>query len=242
MNTATLRQILLITDGCSNQGENPENVARQAYLNGMTVNVIGILEDRESENPRGLEEVERIAKSGGGVSRIVYESMLSQTVQMVTQQAMTQTIQGFVQKELEGILGAGKDLQDIEPEKRGEIIEVVEDLGEKSQLEVIVLVDTSASMRGKLTAVKDALLDLSLSLNARSGQNQFAIHRFPGRTSEVELILDWSNHLRQIERIFPQLTSGGITPTGPALQAALNHFIKAKEAGRQTNECNRKEA
>ena len=42
-------------------------------------------------------------------------------------------------------------------------------LGETVELEVLILVDTSASMKQKLPTVKEALLDLSLSLNARSG-------------------------------------------------------------------------
>lgn len=228
MKEATLRQILLITDGCSNQGENPESIAKMAFEQGITVNVIGILDDLESEDPRGLQEVEDIARSGGGVSRIVYADMLSQTVQMVTQQAMTQTIQGFVNEELSQILGEGKDLNDVEPEKRGEIVEVVENLGETSTLEVIVLADTSASMKGKLQDVKDALMDLSLSMNARTGNNHFSIYRFPSRKNEVELVLDWTSHLDDIEKVFPSLTSGGITPTGPALRACLQHFMKSK--------------
>ena len=43
--------------------------------------------------------------SGGGISQIVYAKQLSQTVQMVTRQAMTQTIQGVINQDLQHILG-----------------------------------------------------------------------------------------------------------------------------------------
>src|SRR5690625_7927036 len=98
---------------------------------------------------------------------------------------MTQTLQGFVNMELKEILGSEQTIEDLEPEKRGEIMEVVEDMGETCDLEVVVLIDTSASMRDKLPTVKEALIDLSLSLNARIGRNRFCIYQFPeiGRAS-----------------------------------------------------------
>ena len=44
MKTGTLKQILLITDGCSNQGEDPIAMAALAKEHGITVNVIGVME------------------------------------------------------------------------------------------------------------------------------------------------------------------------------------------------------
>lgn len=226
MEKGTLRQILLITDGCSNRGEDPVAVAALAYEQGITVNVIGIMEQNESEETSGLREVEDISESGGGISQLVYPAALSQTVQMVTKQAMTQTIQGFVNKELASILGADESLESVEPEKRGEIMEVVEDMGETCQLEVLVLVDTSASMYHKLATVKEALIDLSISLNARVGNNLFSMYQFPGKRSDIEPIMKWSPNLDKMYETFPKLASGGITPTGPALQEAMYQFGK----------------
>ena len=226
MKKGTLKQILLITDGCSNKGEDPAATAALAYEQGVTVNVIGILEDDQPEDSGGLQEVEEIALSGGGVSQIVYKESLSQTVQMVTKQAMTQTLQGFVNKELKQILGTGETLSDLDPKKRGEIMEVVEDMGETCNLEVLVLVDTSASMHDKLITVKEALIDLSISLNARIGMNQFSIYSFPGRRKDIEKLFDWSPKLDSVSTVFPKLTSGGTTPTGPAIREALYQFSK----------------
>src|SRR5690625_5188875 len=135
MKKGTLRQILLLTDGCSNQGEDPAATAALAFEQGIAVNVIGILDHDESEESHGLTEVEEIGLSGCGVSQLVYSEALSQTVQMVTKQAMNDTLQGFVNQELKQILGKDQSLEDIDPEKRGEIVEVVEELGETTDLE-----------------------------------------------------------------------------------------------------------
>jgi len=227
----TLRQILLITDGCSNSGENPVESASFAYKNGITVNVIGILEDHLDETDSGLEEVEDISAAGGGISQLVFKEDLSQTVQAVTRQAMTQTLQGFVNKELTNIFGEERSLEEIEPDKRGEVMDVVEDLGESADLEVLILVDTSASMRDKLITVKEALIDLSINLHARSGGNQFALFRFPSKRHTIESIQDWAGQLSSISVIFPRLTSGGLTPTGPAIREAIYQFSKMQLKG-----------
>lgn len=223
MKTGTLKQVLLITDGCSNQGEDPIAMAALAKEQGITVNVIGVME-QDVIDDQGLKEIEGIAMAGGGVSQVVYSQQLSQTVQMVTRKAMTQTLQGVVNKELQQILGGANTMEDLPPEKRGEVMEVVDELGETVELEVLILVDTSASMKQKLPTVKESLLDLSLSLNARSGDNRFSVFVFPGKRKEVEKLLDWTPRLDSISSIFSKLTVGGITPTGPAIREAMNYF------------------
>ena len=223
MYTGKIRQILLITDGCSNQGEDPVAMAALAHEQGITVNVIGVME-QDVIDEKGMTEIEAIAMSGGGVSQIVYAQQLSQTVQMVTRKAMNQTIQGVVNRELQQILGRSKTMEDLPPEKRGEVMEVVDELGETVHLEVLILVDTSASMKQKLPTVKEALLDLSLSLNARTGENLFSLFAFPGKKNDVEKLLDWTPKLQSLTSTFSQLTIGGITPTGPAIQAAISTF------------------
>ncbi|MCM3570791.1 VWA domain-containing protein [Neobacillus mesonae] len=223
MYTGKIRQILLITDGCSNQGEDPIAIAALAKEQGITVNVIGVME-HDVIDEKGMTEIEGIALSGGGVSQIVYAKQLSQTVQMVTRKAMNQTIQGVVNRELQQILGRSQTMEDLPPEKRGEVMEVVDELGETVDLEVLILVDTSASMKHKLETVKEALLDLSLSLTARTGNNHFSVFVFPGKKNNVEKLLDWTPKLQSLTSIFSQLSTGGITPTGPALKAALSSF------------------
>ena len=105
-------------------------------------------------------------------------------------------------------------------------MEVVEDMGETCTLEVLLLIDTSASMYHKLATVKEALIDLSISLNARVGENEFSMYQFPGKRSDIESIMKWSPNLDGMYDTFPKLASGGITPTGPALQEAIYQFGK----------------
>ncbi|HZG60933.1 MAG TPA: VWA domain-containing protein [Anoxybacillus sp.] len=227
MRKGTLKQILLITDGCSNHGEDPVAMAALAKEQGITVNVIGVL-DQDTIDESGLREIEGIAMSGGGVSQVVYAKQLSQTVQMVTRKAMTQTLQGVVNRELKQILGSDVTMEDLPPEKRGEVMEVVDELGETVELEILILIDTSGSMKTKLPTVKEALFDLSLSLNARTGDNHFAVFVFPGKRGDVEKVLDWTPKLEALSTVFPKLTSGGLTPTGPALREALTYFRKKR--------------
>jgi Ca-activated chloride channel family protein len=229
MSEGTLRQILLITDGCSNDGEDPIAMAALAKEKGVIVNVIGVVEN-DTIGERGLKEIEDIASSGGGISQIVYAKQLSQTVQMVTRKAMTQTIQGVVNRELQQIFGEDEEIQDLPPEKRGKVMEVVDELGETLDLEVLILVDTSASMKTKLPTVQDALTDLSLSLSARNGANQFALYTFPGRRHETEKILDWSPRIEAIHKVLAKLSSGGVTPTGPAIKDALTRFKRTRRS------------
>lgn len=231
MSTGTLRQILLITDGRSNSGVSPVKAAKMAFVQGIVVNVIGVLHESQSELDPEFQEIEQIAQAGGGVSQVVYKENLSQTVQAVTKQAMSQTLQGFVHQELKHIFGKERELVDIEPDKRGEVMEVVEDLGEACELDVFVLVDTSASMRDKLLTVKEALLDLSMNLDARSGRNHFAIYQFPYKRQTIGVIHDWAERLAEVSVIFPKLVSSGMTPSGPAISEAINQFtqIEASE-------------
>lgn len=224
MKKATIRQVLLITDGCSNQGEDPIAMAALAREHGLVVNVIGVLDRFDSEDSRGSQEIEGIARAGGGISRIVQTRQLVQTVQMVTKQAMTQTIQGVVNQELQEILGDSGTMEDLPPEKRGKVMEVVEELGETVSLEVCLLVDTSASMKMKLPTVREALTDLSLSLSARMGANQFCLYLFPGKRKAVNKVISWTPQLDHIEKVFDKITTHGITPTGPAIKEAMKSF------------------
>lgn len=227
MSEATLRQMLLITDGCSNQGEDPAAMAALAREQGVCVNVIGVI-DQDAMGGQGRTEIEAIAQSGGGVSQIVYAKQLAQTVQMVTRKAMTQTIQGVVNRELRDVFGEEEEMDALPPQKRGKVMEVVDELGETMDLEILILVDTSASMKLKLPTVQDALEDLSISLNARIGANEFSLYTFPGKKKDTERVLDWSPEIEEIHGVLTTLSSAGVTPTGPAIKEALSCFKPKK--------------
>ena len=60
MYTGKIRQILLITDGCSNQGDDPIAMAALAKEQGITVNVIGVME-KDVIDEKGITEINEIA-------------------------------------------------------------------------------------------------------------------------------------------------------------------------------------
>lgn len=57
MRKGHVNQILLITDGCSNHGEDPLAIASLAKEQGITVNVIGIMEENRHDH-EAMKEVE----------------------------------------------------------------------------------------------------------------------------------------------------------------------------------------
>ncbi len=90
-------------------------------------------------------------------------------------------------------------MENLSPAKRGQVMEVVDELGETMNLDVLILVDTSASMRNKLPMVQEALTDLSISLTSRMGANRFALYSFPGKKKDIDKLLDWSPQLGSLQ-------------------------------------------
>ncbi|MBW7458476.1 hypothetical protein K0U00_30990, partial [Paenibacillus sepulcri] len=121
-----MKQILLITDGCSNVGISPVVAAAQAYAQGVTVNVVGVVDEGDL-GEFGTSEIEEIARAGGGLSRLAQTRQLSQTVQMLTRKTVVQTIQHAVQRELKQVLGSSS-IESLPPEKRGEVVHVIDEL------------------------------------------------------------------------------------------------------------------
>jgi Ca-activated chloride channel family protein len=218
-----LSQILLITDGCSNVGLSPVDAAKMAKEEGHTVNVIGVVDQGEI-GEYGSKEIREIASAGGGMSRIVQSKQLPQTVQMMTRQAMTRTIHQAVNRELRQILG-GKGLEQLPPRERGQVVEAIDEWSETSHIKIVILIDTSLSMKPKLQSVEDAIRDLSTSLQARTGSSALSVMIFPGNQHTVEIKLDWTNQPTTLKSLFRQIKTKGTTPTGPALLEAIQ-FIE----------------
>ncbi|WP_159888029.1 vWA domain-containing protein [Paenibacillus puerhi] len=217
-----MKQIILITDGCSNVGMSPVIAAAHAYAEGIVVHVVGITDDGEL-GVLGASEIEEIAGAGGGISRIVKPAQLSQTVQMMTRKTVAQTVRQAVGQELRSILGHDK-VEALPPHERSEVVRVIDDWAEKADLKVALLIDASASMKPKLQAVKESIRDLQLSLQARTGESLLSVFHFPGNLSgeqEVEMDLDWTANLANLNRLFYKLNMRGTTPTGPALMKVV---------------------
>ncbi|ALS25732.1 VWFA domain-containing protein [Paenibacillus sp. 32O-W] len=229
-------QILLITDGCSNVGVNPVVAAATAQSEGIVVNVVGVVDQGELGD-YGKAEIEEIARAGGGMSRLVNTRQLSQTVQMMTRKTVVQTIQLAVQKELKQVLGTDGKIEELPPDKRGEVVRVIDELGETTGLRVALVIDASASMKPKLHAVEEAIRDLMLSLQARQGQSELAVFHFPGTSygDDCTLDLDWTTDLKGVTSIFPKLQMRGTTPTGPALMRVID-FCREDRYGRRSKD------
>src|SRR5690554_6189743 len=194
-----MRQIILITDGCSNMGLDPVVAAAHALAEDIIVNVIGVIDQGEI-GVRGTTEINEIAASGGGLSRIVSSKVLTKTVQMMTRQTVTRTIQQVIKKELKQITG-NSEIEDLPLEQRSQVVRVIDDLSETASLQVALLVDTSASMKPKLQAVEEAIHDLMLSLQARQGTSEMAIFHFPGNSiaPDADLKMNWTKDLAKLD-------------------------------------------
>jgi len=217
-----MNQILLITDGGSNVGVSPVVAAAQAYEEGIIVNVAGVI-DEGSIGEYGASEIAEIARAGGGMSRIVSTKQLSQTVQMMTRQTVVGTIRQAVNQELRQVFGVSS-VEALPPPKRAEVVRVMEDMGETTPLRVALLIDASASMKPKLLAVEEAIRDLSLSLQARSGESMAAVFHFPGEQESCVLDTPWTSSTERFGSLFGKLRMRGTTPTGPALLRAIEYF------------------
>ncbi|WEK54291.1 MAG: VWA domain-containing protein [Candidatus Cohnella colombiensis] len=219
-----MRQILLITDGGSNVGDSPVIAAAQAYAEGITINVAGVI-DEGVIGEHGATEIAEIARAGGGISRIVTSRQLSHTVQMMTRQTVAGSVRQAVNHELRQLFDI-KDLSELPPPKRGEIVKVMEDLEETMALSVALLIDASASMKPKLHAVEEAVRELTLSLQARKGKSQVAVFHFPGESSDEYCVRDaqWTRDATKLNKLFGKIRMRGTTPTGPALLEVVEYI------------------
>lgn len=225
-----LKQILLITDGCSNVGIQPAIAAAEARERGITVNVIGIV-DEGAIGEFGATEINEIAKMGGGMSRIVNQQQLSHTVQMMTRKTVFATLHQAVNQELRHLLGKDDQgespkLEHLPPAERSEIVRVMDDMGEQAALRVALLIDASASMKPKLAAVEEAIRDLMLSLQARQGKSELSVFHFPGAHGDEPVVMDqgWVEDVTKVKRLFQRLQMRGTTPTGPALLHVIDYY------------------
>ena len=220
----SFNQITLITDGLSNQGISPIEAARRAYKKNIILNVVGIT-DNGDFNSKGKQEIEQIAKAGGGLSQIVPVEKIAKTVQMVTRTAINKTIQQVVQFQLKELL-CKDDISELQPLERLKVAEMMDNISEHSKLKVLLLVDQSSSMVSKMEKVKEAILDFQLSLKSRTGESSISIVTFPDETDFIKIRIPWTYEINQIESLLYKIKPKGNTPTGPAILAGLSYFGK----------------
>lgn len=224
-----IKQILLVTDGCSNVGIEPTIAATEAQEDGITVNVVGIV-DYGTIGQLGAYEIKEIARFGGGVSHIVQSHELSETFQMIVCKVVLQTAQQAVKKEQIQMLGETIDESMRVPslQKCPRTAHVIDKITEpeKSPLRIALLIDASASMKPKLTAVGEAIRDLMFSLQAKSEKSEISVFHFPGPFAGNDIVQDitWTDNIGRAQKMFKRLHTRGTTPTGPALLQVIDYF------------------
>jgi Ca-activated chloride channel family protein len=224
--TVEFKQIILVTDGESNVGENPVDVAKRAYDKGITVNTIGIIDSSKKEEP--LVEIQKIATAGRGIWELTDINNLSQTMRMVTQKSVYKTIEEAVSKELKIVLGKG--IEDIHPDSRKKIIDVIDKFGEEINIKCCIVLDLSGSMTDKIEIAKNSVKSLLRFLKERKGKTQIAVIGYPDENESLcNIISDFTEELDILEERIMNIRTGGTTPTGPALIKAITLFTGENE-------------
>lgn len=222
MKEGILKQIILITDGKSNRGTSPINSALVASQGGITVSTIGIM-DRNSETEEEFEEIRGIAKAGNGIYDLSYIENLSQTLHMLTQKTVNKTIGQVVNNQLKDLIG--DDLTSIEPSRRSQFIDYIEDFSNEVDLKICILLDCSGSMKNKLPQALNSLEDLIKSLEVRSGNTDIGVVGFPGKfKNDVFTLVDFDEPCTDIRNKIKDIKVRGITPTGPAIEYAIKYM------------------
>lgn len=221
-----LQQILLITDGCSNEGTDPVYIAQAARDRGIATSVIGIV-DEGSLGDQGRREAQNIAEAGGGMCRIVRATDLASTMQMVTRQTMQLTLHQVVNAELRELMGHDTDA--LPPETRAKVARMVETMGEEIPVQLALVIDVSASMTTKMPSVREAVRDLEFGLGARVGRYDLTIITYPGPRGQQAEIHEALAPGDSVADAIGLLRPAGNTPTGPALDLAVKAMLRSGE-------------
>jgi len=217
-----LKQIIVITDGHSNQGRDPIDAAREAKEYGITVNAVGVL-DTGWMGSRGRQEVEGIAHVGGGVCQFTAAEDLGQTIYTVTTQLTRSYSQLIFNRQLRQKTGAG--LTSLSPAQRAALVPLLMKLEEEIEMDVVLVLDTSGSMIKKKLALEESLAEMMICLGHRMGTVKLAIVQFPGPAGNGCLIKPWQLNNARTSLILRAVTFGGPTPTGPAIEAAVTLLL-----------------
>lgn len=217
------KQIILVTDGESNEGVDPVLVARGSGAKNIAINTIGIVE-RETEE--SMSEIKEIAEASDGVWEHTNIKDLNTTMSMVSMKSVLNTIEETVNKELKSILGS--ELEEIHPSSRKKITDLIDKLGDSSDIKCCVVIDCSGSMKRKIDIAKSSALNLLRVLSSRGGRTEVAVIGYPHRDKDYKILCDFTSDIIELEKGLQQIKIGGRTPTGMALKGALN-ALEGKE-------------
>ncbi|MBA1334612.1 MAG: hypothetical protein HPY66_2516 [Firmicutes bacterium] len=218
-----LKEIIVVTDGRSNIGGDPEEAARIAHREGIIVNSIGIVENGGEEDP--FIELEGIAKAGGGLCDIIPMTRLDYSMQMITRHSVQMTLERAVSFQLKKI--TGYRLDEMDPESRGRIIEYIKRVSDEISIKCVVLLDCSGSMANKMDTALSSIEELLISLNARKGISQLGVVIFPGKTGrEYQIVSGFTSDFSVLSKNLKGITTGGGTPTYGGIMGAVELFAE----------------
>jgi Ca-activated chloride channel homolog len=219
IDSGEIKQIIVVTDGRSNVGISPVEAARRAYGAGITLSTIGVINLRGGSDEKDIEEVEEIAKAGGGLCEYSHIEDLSRTIQNLTHRTAQRTIEQIVSRQLKVMMG--EEIENMEPKSRLKIVDFIEKYGENINLKCIVVLDTSGSMREKLSIAKRSVVELLENLQGRKGSSSIAVITYPGEdVGMCSIICGFTSDIGILRQKLEMISSGGGTPTGPAILKA----------------------
>lgn len=219
-----LKQIILISDGRSNAGPDPSDMAELALNENIIVNTIGIIDNRQDKTP--VLELETVAKKGGGICELTDLDNLSQTLSKITVNSIYGTVEEMVRCELQDMLDT--DVVDFKPSERHKFIKLIDKIGNEASLKCLILLDVSGSMKKKINIARKSIFELLIFLEERKGENEIGVMVFPGRTGYYELLCDFTTDINELRKRIEVIETGGITPTGSAIEGAITTFMEDK--------------
>lgn len=220
-----LKQIIVISDGQSNTGPNPANMAELAFDKSIIVNTIGIVDNKENQLP--IFELEDIAEMGGGICELTNLNNLSETLSKVTVKSVYSTVEEMVSQELKEILDV--NIEDINPTERNKLVRLVDKIGDEIDLKCLILLDISGSMKRKIDIARKSIFELLLFLEERAGENYIGVIVFPSKDGHFKLLCDFTTDIDILRKKIGVVETGGTTPTGFAIEGAIKIFTGDEE-------------
>lgn len=216
--------MIIISDGQSNTGPNPVNMAALAFDNSIIVNTIGII---DNENPLPIFELESIAENGGGICELSNINNLSEALSRLTVKSVYNTVEEMVSQELKEILDL--NMEEINPKERHKFIRLIDKIGNEIDLKCLILLDISGSMRKKIDIARKSIFELLLFLGERMGENHIGVMVFPYKNSNCKLLCDFTQDIDILRNEIKIVETGGTTPTGFAIEEAIKVFSEDRE-------------
>ncbi|KAB3533785.1 vWA domain-containing protein [Alkaliphilus serpentinus] len=221
-NIAMIKEIIIVTDGCSNVGGNPAIAAQKARQRGIRVNIIGII-DQKAQKEKPFDEIISIAEAGGGNHEYTYIDNLYQTIHSLSYKTVSTTIQEAVNQQLKELMA--QDLNEMPPSSRSKLLNYIDDYSEEIPLCCCILMDYSGSMASKIQSARHSIIDVLDSLKNRKGKVDISILAYPGeRVDDCKILLDFNESKEDMKRRLYQLKTRGGTPTAAAIEFAINHM------------------